>query len=859
MIRFTAPIFLVLLPAVVWFWRAAPPLSSRRRWIRCGAVLALILAVAGLEARSGDSVLSVMFAVDYSGSMAAIRGSTTDNLHAMSAAAREGDRAGVLFFASTPAVERALQQTRSGPALPTQPTAPIGTGTNIEAALRVARAGLPPSGERRVVLLSDGQETEGDSLAEASRFAQAGVPIDVLIPSESTAPSIEILRVTAPATARRNEPFTVIVSAHGDAGTQGKVTLMGAGEAPRIAPITLSSDGFGTAAFLVRAAEAGVKSYEATVEDTHPADEFIAEPRRSGAVVTVGGDGRVLYVGTRADVLRPSLTALGFELRQTDAGSFPRVAAALADYDAVVLDDVRADTIDVAQADALRLHVERQGGGLLFLGGRESLDPGLLSNHPLAELLPVDVRPRGGQRAPSLGVIVAFDKSGSMDDRVDGVPRIEFARLAVRRVLDAVPPTDAVGVIAFDSDAQVVAPLAAGHNADVLAESLRTVQPSGSTAIAPALELAQSWFVKAASGLARRHVLLISDGHTSADDIERIRGIVAERPFELSVVALGVEADRQLLQALAHSSGGRAYFPNDIRELPAIVARESTRVAGGRVVESRFQPVARPHPIVTALAGATLPALGGYVVTAAKPTADSPLQSPLEDPVMATWRYGAGHVAVYTAEIHADWSAPLRNWEGFRALLGGTLQWTARRLRDDALYASFREDARGLVLTVDAFHADQPVNELQVRAIVRGPEDDAETITLAATVPGRYQARMQPAEPGIYVATIVSERSGASARTTRGTYWSADYEYRHRVADESRLTEIARISGGRVLAAGESPFGSARQPQFAAWWPWLALLALALFLAELLIALRPNARTTTFTSPDTTSRAKAAA
>ena len=89
--------------------------------------------------------------------------------------------------------------------------------------------------------------------------------------------------------------------------------------------------------------------------------------------------------------------------------------------------------------------------------------------------------------------MVAFDKSGSMDDRVDGVPRIEFARQAVRRVLAAVPASDAVGVIAFDSSPHVVAPLEAGHDTATLASSLAAVQPSGATAIAPAIELADTW------------------------------------------------------------------------------------------------------------------------------------------------------------------------------------------------------------------------------------------------------------------------------------------------------------------------------------------------------------------------------
>jgi hypothetical protein len=312
--------------------------------------------------------------------------------------------------------------------------------------------------------------------------------------------------------------------------------------------------------------------------------------------------------------------------------------------------------------------------------------------------------------------------------------------------------------------------------------------------------------------------------------------LVAARRFELSVVALGADADRQMLQTLAQSTGGRAYFPNDVRELPRIVARESARVAGGRLVESPFQLLSQPHPILTGLGGRELPQLGGYVVAATRPTAESPLQSPLDDPVLATWRFGIGRVAIYTAELHAAWSSPLRAWEGFPALMRETLHWTARRVRDDALYANFREEAGTLILSVDAFQGDEPMSALRCRALVRGPRGDSDMLSLVETGLGRYEARIDASEPGVYVATITGERvDGAiDVRAVRGVFWSNDAEYRWHTPDVARLTQLANMTGGRVLRPGESPFDLAREPAYRSLRSWLALAALVLFLAELL-------------------------
>lgn len=837
--RFSAPLLLPLLLAALWFWRvSSSTVDRRRRWLRLAAVVTLVLAASGLEIRSGDAPVSVMFAIDRSGSMAASYQRLVDEVRTMTAGATPQDQAGVVAFASTAAIEQPLRPV-SAFAMSSETTASVGIASNVAASLRVARAALPDTGASRIVLFSDGRETTGDMLAEATRAAHSGIPIDVVIPGAQEALPIDVLRITAPATVRRDESFAITVSAQGLAGTSGVATLITAGEPSRTAAITLSNDGYGSATFALTASDAGIKTYEATVHT--PDRDFAGDPRRVGAVVVVSGAARALYVGTRANEIRPLITSAGFESQAIDIAAFPRAAAALGAYDAIVLDDIRPDSMDATQVSALKGHVERQGGGLLFLGGRASLDPALLAGHPLADLLPVDVRPRGGDRSPSLALVVAFDKSGSMDDRVDGVPRIEFARLAVRRVLDAVPSSDAVGVIAFDSTAHVVAPLAPGHDPSVLANRLRDVAPAGATAIAPALELAESWFASA-SGFARRHVLLVSDGRTSPEDVSRMQALVATRRFELSVVALGADADRQLLRTLAESTGGRAYFPNDVRELPAIAARESARVAGGRTVDSAFPLLSQPHPILTSLGDRSLPLMGGYVVAAARPTAESPLQSPLEDPVLATWRYGIGRVAVYTAELHGAWSAQLRAWSGFPTLTRATLQWTARRVRDDLLYARFTEKAGSLILTVEAFDGDQPISALRCNAVVRGPQGESSPLSLAETALGRYEARIDPAEPGAYVATITGEHAadGINARAVRGVFWSGDAEYRWNSPDIDRLTRLAEASGGRVLRPGESPFALSRESAYMPLRSWFALTALLLFLAELLTPLLPK-------------------
>lgn len=843
--RFESPLFLLLAFVAVWCWRAArhSSASSASRGLRLAAIVCLTLALGGLQLQLGTSPQSVMFVVDESGSMAGLRAESAQRVRSLAAGMGEADQAGLIVFGADAAVERPLANAFEWRG---SRSASVGSTTDIETALRLARAALSGAESKRVVLVSDGRETRGDAMAEATRAALAGISIDVATAAASSVAPLDVMQVAAPATARLDDPFAVTVSARGLPGTRGMLTLTTPGAAPQTAPVTIAADGFATASFPVQSGVAGIHVYEATAAPLAAPADIGTEPRRAGAVVSIAGDTRVLYVGTTPEVMTPLAATAGFRLRSTSAALFPRSASQLADSDLIVLDAVRPDAIDAAQTAALRSHVEQQGGGLLVLGDRNSLDAGLLANHVLGGLLPVDVRPRGGQRAPALGLVVAFDKSGSMDDRVDGVPRIEFARLAVRRVFDAIPASDAVGVIAFDAEAHVVAPLRAGHDVATLATTLQAVQPSGSTAIAPALAMASAWFAATDKGL-RRHVLLVSDGRTSAADAARVREIVEAGGFQLSVVALGTDADRQLLQSLAQLSGGRAYFPGDVRELPALVARETARVAGGTLVEAPFQPVGRAHPILTGLP-APWPSLGGYVVSAVKASAESPLVSPLEDPILATWRVGLGRVAVYTAELNGSWSARLRQWEGLRGLLTGIVRWTSRSAHHGVLYASLEEGSDGIRLLVEAGNEQGPLNELQCHAEVRAPGGETATIVLHATAPGRYEAQLPAVEPGAYVVAVAaSSRDGRfDARIVRGVYWSADAEYRDPTPHLALLTRVANITGGRMLEPGDGVFDGPRAPAYLDTWPWLALTALTLFVIEILLpslgAARPGLR-----------------
>ena len=799
---------------------------------RIGAATALALAAAGVKLPTPGGPAAVIYAIDQSDSISVrARQRSLESVNRAIGAMRRSDLAGVVTFGADAALERRPRApapvAATGSAIPT-------SGTNIERALRIARGALPNDGDRRIVLVSDGVETAGHAAVEAARAAAEGIRIDV-VPTDQMdgrPRGTRVRRVDVPEEVRLGEAFDVAVEIEGPPRTSTRVVLEAGGRDRAVQRVDIPSEGVAVASFVQIAGGLGVRSFRAATVDADGAPG----PSWAGGSTTVSGRPAVLYVGpTTDDPLRRDLATGGFSVSIARATELPATSGALAAFDAIVLDDVASDEMTSGQATALSQYVTQAGGGLLLLGSARTLEAGGYPQTPIGPLLPVDLRPRAGRRAPPVAFVVLFDKSGSMADRVDGIQKIELARQAVLKMVDVVPPGDAVGVVSFDAKPAVVAPLGVRENPAALADRLRAIEANGSTAIAPAVDVAEEWLRH--SPYPRRHVLLLSDGRTSAADAERLRAIARSKPFELSVVAIGPDADRDFLRAIAEQTGGRAYFPDELRQLPRILARDAARAAGGTVVEEMFSVSgAEGHPILAGIDRTRLPRLGGYVVAAPKPGADSILTSHLEDPVLAGWRVGLGRVGVFTADAHAAWSAPLWKWSGHAQLWIQTLRWIARQTANPLLHATITPLEDGARLDVEAERPDGTFARLaSPRVIVRSPEEGTQTIALRPTAPGAYAARIATDREGAYELAVsaTDERTGQDLSLVKGFFWTNEREQTAPRSNAALLSDLAATTGGRMLVDANDRLDDRRSFGKVDVAPALEIAGLAIFVTGL--------------------------
>jgi hypothetical protein len=279
----------------------------------------------------------------------------------------------------------------------------------------------------------------------------------------------------------------------------------------------------------------------------------------------------------------------------------------------------------------------------------------------------------------------------------------------------------------------------------------------------------------------------------------------------LSSIAIGGDADQQLLSQLARQGDGRYYFAEHARDIPRLMTRETELATRGPVVEGSITPrqVSR-DAAVSAAAAQGLPSLGGYLVTSPKDLADVLLVSDAADPLLARWQYGLGRAVAWTSDLRGRWSENWIQWPGTAQLFSQMVSWTIAPAQGP-LRLTVRTDAEAGHITVDETEA--ATSSGQVRAHVAQPGGDLLEVDLAPTGPGRYEAGFPIGGPGTYFVRVDEQRDGASVATAEaGLPVSYPAEFRQVTADTRRLEQIARAGGGHVLDAPSAAFADDLPP-----------------------------------------------
>lgn len=856
-ISFEAPLALALLVpllAVV----IALHLSSRRRLglgrrraalaVRVTVLAALVGALAGLQLVLPVDRLAVVFVVDLSDSVGtAGREEALAYVRESLAAKEDEDVAGIVAFGGDALVERLPSDLAEIDRLA---STPVRSATDVGAALRLATALFPDDVQKRIVLLSDGNDTTGSGQTEASLAAARGIRVETVLTGLDGRDEVLVERLAGPSTARLGEAVEVTGEITSTIAQPATVRLFVNGELATTRPVELAG-GSNRVTFTFTPRDPGFLRFRIVVEAGR--DTFNQNDRADASTI-VRGEPRILVVKGDEDVARQLVAALESERQNVDSvipEALPSDLAGLADYDSIVLVDVPRLRLTDASLAALQVYVRDLGRGLVAVGGPRAYGAGGYTDTPLEESLPVDMGVRDRQKQPDVALVVVIDKSGSMDachcntfdggmgggSGIAGVRKVDIGKEAILRAASALTAQDELGVVAFDESAHWVVRTAPVGGLQDLQASIAGITASGQTNIFGGLDQAVTSLKDATA--TRRHIILLTDGWSSSGHYDQILKDMKAAGITLSTVGAG-GGSNPFLEQLARNGGGRFYDAANPASIPDIFLKETQQVSGQQIVEEAFYPIlTSTSPILRGIEGG-LPQLLGYNGTTAKPAAQTVLVTARDDPLLAQWQYGLGRSVAWTSDSTGRWAKSWIGWSGFSKFFSQMVGWTFPGEESGGIEAAFVDRGGRTYLRVESVASDGSSRDFYAtRVALVGPDLSPVVVDLSQVAPGVYEAPVASLESGAYAVRVTQTKPGAAALgRTLGLVAPTAAEYRRLGANEPLLAAIRSATGGTALATPAAAWvhDLRSTSRFTDLWPWLLVLALLLWPLD--IALR---------------------
>ncbi|MBN8246639.1 MAG: VWA domain-containing protein, partial [Verrucomicrobia bacterium] len=643
-VQFTEPLWLLaLVPAVAWvLWLARTSLAEGgpvRRWLALGlrlsTVVAVVLALAGVQWRHRVDGMNVVFLLDVSqsvptGQQAAAREQVRSFVREKPA----GDRAGLVVFGTEAALEAqpstALEVAPSGSVV-----VPEGR-TDLAAALRLAMAAMPETGQRRLVVFSDGGENLGDALQVAASAKGLETVVDVAPMGGGRPQDVSVERLQLPSRVPEGTPFEVKVVVEASQAGPVRVDLYRDDQALGTQTITLTA-GRNLLTFPQTLVEPGFHSYDLRVDSP---EDGIPQNNRAAGFTVVAGRPSLLVVSQDPAADAPLVEALrdtGTAVQVVRPAQFPDTLAALQSHECVILSNVSATDLGRDPQQRLQSAVRDFGVGLVCIGGDQAFAAGGYRGTPLDEILPVESDLSSRKVLPSGALVLVIDRSGSMEGE-----KLDMAKEAAMAAADLLTGHDFLGVVAFDGAPSEVLPMGKAGRGREAASAIGRIGLGGGTVMGPALERAHQMLRGVSASL--KHVVVLTDGQSQPADFEGMARTMAGERITISTVALGSDCDLALLQRMAMEGRGRFYHVPRPGTLPQIFLQETAVILKTAIHEEPFQPqvVSATEPIRGF--GRGFPMLQGHVVTMPRPRAELALATGQGDPLLAHWQYGLGRV-----------------------------------------------------------------------------------------------------------------------------------------------------------------------------------------------------------------------
>ncbi len=854
---------------VLWLGlRSMSGLGRVRKWVAVGlrllVLLMLVLIVGGARWRREHKSLEVMILRDISDSTGLFRqypgknlqDSVDDYLRAASeekAKVSKDDKVGLISFTGRALVdwmpnthlELGARGIREG-----------GSATDIAAAIQLALATFQRDAMRRIVLISDGNQTAGDLEGAIAAAVSQRVPIDVMKLSYDVQNEVMVDRVSAPAVKREKEAFDLFVSllSTNRLPVRGRLTVLE--ENVPIEKRTITIEGAAVNAegkvearkhverVRVPAVEGGgVRRFRAEFEPETVNARGVAGGLQGGdtllqnnsgsAFTVVRGQGRVLYVdasvGGGGQTLAEVLRLQGVNVERVTIDRVPEDVIGFQNYDAVILNNVARgrspggyDGLTEKHDGSLAAYVHDFGGGLVMVGGPDSLGAGGWQGSKVEEVMPVNFDIPAQRQMPKGALVIIIHSCEMKDGNY-------WAEQCALKAIETLSSRDEIGIISYNPGVGVGGgiggsiwdyPLSAKGDGSRVTSAVKKMMPMDMPSFDDCVNLAMNGTGPNMPSLknsnaAQKHMIVISDGDPQQPKPALMQQVIGAKVTISTISVFPHGPVSATMKNMAEATKGRYYGPieSNPSQLPQIFIKEATVVRRTLLQEDEkgIAVLLRPSNSDIMKGVTQPPPITGMVLSAVKnhPMIEMPMVASVggkSDPLFAHWQAGLGKTAVFTSDGTSRWDG---RWvEGPYAPTNAKF-WSQmiRGVSRPAMSSDFvvTTDRVGdkAKITVEATDAESGFRSfLNFRATMLDPENKSHEVKLVQTGPGTYTGEFSTPIPGSYIARLqYSGPNDQQGWLVAGVAVGDSPEMRELKSNDRMMEEIASRTGGRVLPA----------------------------------------------------------
>lgn len=598
---------------------------------------------------------------------------------------------------------------------------PDTSATDIAAALLYAKNLFEYPQTGKIVLITDGKETDENASSIIRSVAAQGTRVDtVYISSAYGDGDVQLTDVMLPDyRIYAGEECTVNVSLTSSVSTRITVELYdnGATDEENGSQTVDIAEGTTVLSFKHTFASKSQKDLHRITVRVHVSGDLLEQNNEYNTYLYLQVFNRVLIL-ERNDGESQNLLGL---LEEDDAyqvsvinlytsEEVPSSVTELRAYDQIILNNIsnadltENDNVPDGFDEMLYSYVYDFGGGLFTVGGNDETGEKAnaynredLYGTLYQQMLPVQAI----DYTPPVGVMVIVDRSGSMataDDR--GISPFEWALAGANACLDALTERDYFGFMTLDNAYEMIVPLTPCTQEAEIRQAISDLseeQPEGGTKFLGPIERAGN-ALRALKQVDKRHIVIVTDGEPTDNEREAYEKLISEfytdDGITLSVIGIGMTKDSSLdenssIEELDKPSltyyekmlravilgHGHIYLVQDDPSLIIEMLRNDLRVPEIREVNPEpFYPTVS-NPLSPLLNGVEWGKsgeedgdessrkkmnvqLGGFYGVKVRTSADLILTGEYDVPIYAQWQFGKGMVGSFMCDLNgAEWSA----------------------------------------------------------------------------------------------------------------------------------------------------------------------------------------------------------